>query len=209
MKAEAESILDDLAKARKHGKWAEPPRPLMREMPPADPFPIDALGGVLGAAARAIHDRVRAPLAICAQSVLAAATLTVQSYVDVVLPIGNGRAKPISCDFITVAKSGERKSESDVQAMWPIEKHEKNLREKYDLELPQYLNDKAAWERARDHALKRGKGDRSVIKTALDALGPPPPAPLQPILTCPEPTFEGYGSCLQPDTLPAWYMKLT
>jgi hypothetical protein len=55
----------------------EGPRPLMRERPPADPFPIDALGDVLGAGARAIHDRVRAPLAICAQSVLGAATLAV------------------------------------------------------------------------------------------------------------------------------------
>jgi hypothetical protein len=39
----------------------ESPRPLMRELPPADPFPIDALGGVLAPAARAIHDRVQAP----------------------------------------------------------------------------------------------------------------------------------------------------
>jgi hypothetical protein len=45
------------------GVPAEPPRPLMRELPPADPFPVDALGPVLGSAARAIHDRVRAPLA--------------------------------------------------------------------------------------------------------------------------------------------------
>jgi hypothetical protein len=52
----------------------EPPRPLMREMPPADPYPTDALGNVLAGAARAIHDRVQAPLAICGQSVLAAAT---------------------------------------------------------------------------------------------------------------------------------------
>ena len=48
---------------------AEPPRPLTRPMPPADAFPVDALGDVLGAAARAIHDRVQAPLAICSQSV--------------------------------------------------------------------------------------------------------------------------------------------
>jgi hypothetical protein len=27
------------------GVPAEPPRPLMRELPPADPFPVDALGG--------------------------------------------------------------------------------------------------------------------------------------------------------------------
>jgi hypothetical protein len=53
----------------------EPPRLLMRESPPADPFPIDALGDALEPAARAIHDRVQAPLAICGQSVLAAAQL--------------------------------------------------------------------------------------------------------------------------------------
>jgi hypothetical protein len=53
----------------------EPPRPLMRELPPADPYPIDALGDVLAPAARAIHDRVQAPLAIGAQSVLGATAL--------------------------------------------------------------------------------------------------------------------------------------
>jgi hypothetical protein len=55
----------------------EPPRPLMRELLPADPFPVDALGDVLGAAAQGINDRVQAPMAICGQSVLAAAALGV------------------------------------------------------------------------------------------------------------------------------------
>jgi putative DNA primase/helicase len=72
----------------------EAPRPLMRELPPADPFPIDALGDVLAPAARAIQDRVRAPLAICGQSVLAAADLATQAHVNVVLPIGGGQPKP-------------------------------------------------------------------------------------------------------------------
>ena len=74
----------------------EPPRPLMRELPPADPFPVDALGDVLGDAARAIHDRVQAPMAIGAQSVLAAAALAVQGHADVELPIGGGSARPVS-----------------------------------------------------------------------------------------------------------------
>jgi hypothetical protein len=56
----------------------EPPRPLVRVIPPADPFPVDALGSVLAPAARAINDRVQAPIAICGQSVLGAATLAVQ-----------------------------------------------------------------------------------------------------------------------------------
>lgn len=176
---------------RADARTSEPPRPLMRELPPADPFPVDALGDVLGAAARAIHDRVQAPTAICAQAVLATATLAVQAHADVVLPIGRGTAKPISNYFITVAASGERKSECDKQAEWPVQKHEKALREKYNAELPGYLNDKLAWEKARDAATKGKKSNRTAIKDALDVLGPPPTAPLTPLLTCPEPTFEG------------------
>jgi hypothetical protein len=169
----------------------EPPRPLFRELPPADPFPIDALGHVLGAAARAIHDRVQAPIAIGGQSVLAAAALAVQAHADVVLPIGPGRPKPISSFLITVANSGERKTECDKQALWPIRARERFLRDAYDRDLPAYHDDKAAWEKARDHAIKVGKGDRAKIRAALEAVGTAPTAPLEPMLTCEEPTIEG------------------
>jgi hypothetical protein len=170
---------------------AEGPRPLMREIPPADEFPVEALGDLLGPAARAIHDRVQAPLAICGQSVLAAASLAVQGHADVVLPIGQGRAKPTSSFFITIAASGERKTETDTQACWPIQKHQRSLTEKHDLALPSYLNDKDAWDKARDFAKSAAKGDRGTIKAALDKLGPPPTAPLLPMLTVEEPTYEG------------------
>jgi hypothetical protein len=169
----------------------EPPRPLTRELPPAAPFPIDALGNLLGPAVRAVHDRVQQPIAIGAQSVLAAATLAAQTHVDVELPIGKGSAKPVSNYFVTVAISGERKSESDKQAIWPIQQHEKALRDKYDAALPSFENDKAAWDKAREQALTKGKGDRSAIKAMLDALGPPPTPLLHPMLTCPEPTIQG------------------
>ena len=91
----------------------EGPRPLMRELPSADPFPVEALGPVLAPAARAIHDRVQAPTALCGQSVLAAATLVVQAHADVELPIGGKRAKPVSSYFVTIAETGERKTEAD------------------------------------------------------------------------------------------------
>lgn len=168
----------------------EPPRPLTRELPPADPFPVDALG-VLGAAATAIQDRVQAPLAICGQSVLGAASLALQGHADVVLPIGPGQSRPIGSSLITVGESGERKSECDRQALWPIRAREKALREKYDFDLPDYLNDKAAWDRAREHALKAGKGDKAKIRAELEALGSAPTAPLTPMLTADEPTIEG------------------
>src|SRR5262245_978873 len=98
----------------------EAPRPLMRELPPADPFPIDALGDILAPAARAIQDRVQAPLAICGQSVLASATLAVQAHADVILPIGDERAKPLSSYLLTIAETGERKTECDFNAGWAI-----------------------------------------------------------------------------------------
>jgi hypothetical protein len=168
---------------------SEPPRPLMRELPPADPFPIHALGDVLEPAAAAIHDRVRAPLAICAQSVLAAAALAVQGLGNIKLPPGH--VKPLSCFFVSVAVTGERKSAVDYEALSPVREHERALREAFAGERLEYENSKDAWEAARKVAIKRGKGDRARVKDALDKLGPPPLPPLEPVLTCGEPTFEG------------------
>jgi len=130
----------------------EPPRPLFRELPPADPFPIDALGDVLGAGARAIHDRVQAPIALGGQSVLAAATLAVQAHADVVLPVGPSQAKPLSNYFVTVAATGERKTACDAEALWPVRKREIAMRQRHDADLPTYVNAKAAWNKAREHA---------------------------------------------------------
>ena len=55
-----------------------PPQPLRRPLSDPRPYPIDALGGPLKAAAAAIHDRVQAPVPICANSVLATASLAIQ-----------------------------------------------------------------------------------------------------------------------------------
>lgn len=168
---------------------SEPPLPLMRELPPADPFPVDALGSVLAPAAGAINDRVQAPIAICGQSVLAAATLAVQAHADVELPTGH--AKPLSSYFVSQAVSGERKSAVDTEAAWPVRRREAALRKDSTSERLDYENAKTAWEKTRDAAIKNGKGDRTRIKQALDALGPSPLPPLEPILTCGEPTYEG------------------
>jgi len=184
--AELRQIIDMAEDAK-----PEPPRPLMRELPPADPFPVDALSDVLGAAARAIHDRVQAPLAICAQSALAAAALAGQGHADIMLPIGPGQSRPLSLYLVSIAASGERKSACDAEAMWPIRRREAALREQYDGDSLRYANDHAAYGRARQAAEKAGKGDRVAIRASLDALGAPPVPPLVPMLTCAEPTYEG------------------
>jgi hypothetical protein len=168
---------------------SEPPRPLMRELPPADPFPIDALGAVLGPTACAIHDRVRAPIAICGQAVLAATTLAVQGLANVELPMGH--VKPLSCFFVSVAATGERKSAVDHEALSPVRKREADLRKAFAGERLEYENKETAWKKARDEAVKKAKGDRARIKAALEELGAPPVPPLEPLLVCSEPTFEG------------------
>lgn len=179
----------------------EPPRPLMRALLEAEPFPLDALGALQGAA-EAIHDKTQAPMAICAQSILGAATLAVQGHADVVLP--TGQAKPVSCYFVTVAATGERKSACDNEALWPVQKREKVLREGYDEDHLCWRNEQQAWESQRRQILgdKKAHPDQSAKKTALANLGPPPQAPLIPMLTCTEPTFEGLAS-LYPTGLPS------
>ena len=161
----------------------------MREMPPADPFPTDALGHVLRNAATGIHDRTRAPIAICGQSVLAVATLATQAYADVALP--TGQTRPLSNYFATVGVSGERKSAVDYEAMGPVRKREEALREAYDAEMFNYSNAFEAWDRARKHAVEKCKGAQGAIKLELDKLGPAPSKPLRPLLHCSEPTIEG------------------
>jgi uncharacterized protein DUF3987 len=168
---------------------AEAPRPLMREMPPPDPFPVEALGSVLADAAIGIQDRTRAPIAICGQSVMAAATLVTQGHADVRLP--TGQLRPISNFFATVAVTGERKTAADAEATWPIRKREEVLRGQYDPARQDYENAKEAWECARKHAMKVGKGNAGAIRAALTQLGPPPNEPLLPFLAVTEPTIEG------------------
>src|SRR5262245_53466541 len=96
-------------------------RPLFRPLPPSAPFPAEALAE-LRAPAEAIHTRVQTPMAICAQSVLGAATLGVQAHRDVELP-GAGR-RPLTEFFVSVAESGERKTTVDriaLAAVYQIE----------------------------------------------------------------------------------------
>jgi len=168
----------------------EAPHPLMRSLSPGEPFPTAVLGDVLQPMAEAIHDRVQAPMAIGAQSLLAAAAFAVQGHADVVLPIGD--TKPVSLYLMTIGESGERKDSCDRIAMRPITTRQISLRDQYDIEHQRWVDEKAIWEKLRERALRAGKkGDPAGMQADLQALGPPPAEPLQPLLTCSEPTFEG------------------
>jgi hypothetical protein len=127
-------------------------------------------------------------MAICAQSVLAGATLAVQAQRDVELP-GGGR-KPLTGLFVSVADSGERKTSVDKIALAPVSRVEARWREEADAKRAAYLNDLEAWKEARTAATRRAKGDRGTIRAALNALGPEPKAPPNPMLWVSDPTPE-------------------
>ena len=162
-------------------------RPLHRELPPSPEFPIAALGG-LRQAAEAIHLMTKAPLAMCAQSVLAATTLAVQAHYDVALP-GAG-TRPLTGVFVSVASSGERKSAVDRHTLKPVHELEQEWGAIAEAEREQFANQKEAWTDARDKAKKRCKGDKSALIMAFEDLGPAPKPPASPMLLVADPTPE-------------------
>ncbi|SUS06241.1 conserved hypothetical protein [uncultured Defluviicoccus sp.] len=119
----------------------------------------------------------QAPMAICGQSVLAAATLAVQPHRDVMLPAG-GR-KPLTALFVSIAESGERKTSVDRHALAAARDVEEGWRQERKAEVAAYVNDLDAWKTARDVAKKKHKGDRAAIRAALSELGAEPKAPPQ------------------------------
>ena len=117
-------------------------RPLYRETPPAPPFPVAALGA-LRPAADAITALTQAPAALCAQGVLAAASLAVCPHFDVELP--QGAVRPTAMLFVSIASSGERKTAVDGFATAPIRTREAELAAADEGARRQYWADREAW----------------------------------------------------------------
>lgn len=175
------------------------PLPLLRETPPAEEFPIDALGPLMEGAAREINGEKQAPMALCAQSVLAAASFAVQALVDVEMPkkLGGGR-RPTVEDFVTLAESGDRKTNADGLACSPIETFENTLTLNYENNKAEYQTTYAIW-RARHEALLKEVTKSAPTKTDDDLKMHDASEPLKPLLAqiiCQEPTTEAVEKLL-------------
>lgn len=167
------------------------PVPLFRPLPSGAPFPVEAMGQALAGAVDAIADIIQCAPATAAGSVLAAASLAVQGLADVVLPIGDGMARPASLFLLTVAASGERKSSADGLALAPVRAFEEELAAAYRAELPSHMADVEAWKAAKAKALKGKADDWRATANAVKSLGAEPQPPMAPILTASEPTMQG------------------
>ena len=121
----------------------------------APAYPVDALGGILGSAARAIADGYQLDAAIAGQSVLAAAFVACQHGADV--ETASGR-KPISNNLLTCALSGDGKSTADGPSLAPIRGIEK-------LAYTQYEIDRAEWE----SLPRKERGDKPINPLILVA----------------------------------------
>ena len=183
-------IIRSIAKAKPIA--TEGPMPLYRALSPSPDYPLDALGPILGPAARAIANQAQCAAACAANSVLAVASLAAQGRADAVLPIGQGKRTPLSVYCMTVLESGERKSTADSFALKPVRDFERELAEA-DASLRQaWLVKSAAHESAAKHLHNKLKQDRAALEAALHELGAPPLPPMLSIIAPGgDQTFEG------------------
>ncbi|MGR3888696.1 YfjI family protein [Pseudomonas sp. 1152_12] len=112
-----------------------PPRPLIESNPVAQPYPVQALGGILGPAAERMAEVIGVPQALAAQSVLAASALATQGHAGLQL---DGRNYPLSLYLITVAASGDRKTAADRCALLPAREWEREQWQRYREQLSRY-----------------------------------------------------------------------
>ncbi|MDQ0652385.1 YfjI family protein [Pseudomonas cedrina] len=111
------------------------PRPLIESNPVAQPYPVQALGGILGPAVERMAEVIGVPQALAAQSVLAASALATQGHASLQL---DGRNYPLSLYLITVAASGDRKTAADRFALLPARQWEREQWQRYREQLARY-----------------------------------------------------------------------
>lgn len=148
------------------GRTLPRPEPIpLPEKPATLVYPVEALGPIIGEAAKAITQHVQVPLGIAAQALLAAAALVAQPHVNVARgKIGTG---PVSLYCLSVAESGDRKSATDRLALKPVREFEEARRVEQKAELKRYHSNLAAWE-ARANSIKlsfKPKGAKAMSES--------------------------------------------
>ncbi len=175
------------------GVRTQDPEPLQRPIPDPIEYPVDALGETLAPVCRILNEIVKAPLATCAHSILSAGALVAQAQHDIEI---DGRRMPLSLSLLSVLESGGRKSAVDRVALGPLSREEAQAFETYRAEWSSYEADLAAWNHARNDALKQAKG-REKKREALESVGPKPEQPMAPMMMTEEPTYEGVVKLLE------------
>lgn len=109
---------------------AAAPEPLLPELAPPVPFPVEALPPILRAAAEAIAEHVKAPPVLAAHAVLGAAAHLAQARVNAP-HLHKPEGMPCSLFLLTLADSGDRKSECQRLAFKIIDEAEREARKQW------------------------------------------------------------------------------
>lgn len=179
-----------LAELREKFEPAPPPEPepLRRPLPPAETYPIAAMGEVLAPAAETLGETVQAPDAIVGASLLAAASLAAMPHADVQV---DGRRVPLGLWHVSIAESGERKSAVDDLALRRHRSAERSAAEVFEMQQREH-NIELEAHKAMAAAARTAKKGRTQSDIAAELKGlEPPTEPLLPWLITSEPTTEG------------------
>lgn len=148
------------------------PLPLLPETESSAPYPLTALGGVLGSAAAAISETTQVAEALAAQSVLGAAAMAAQPLANVQR---DGLTIPLSLFVLTVAESGDRKTAADRLALHSHYARQNDLQNSYRSEQRKYRDELDAYIKARTNILDKLKAPPEIIAIELGKLIEPPP----------------------------------
>ena len=147
------------------------------------------MGDILGNAVKSLHRIIKAPDAICAQSILGAVAFACQPFANIAI---DGREYPLSLNLLTIAESGDRKSSTDKIAILPISERQERLIKHYGQLLKEFKLKHAQWDAQKNKFLKESSEE---INRIFDLEEPIPP--LKQILLFEEPTYEGLVKYLE------------
>lgn len=121
----------------------------------SEPYPLDALPGVIGEAVREAVGFVQCPDALAACSALSAVSLVSQGLADV--QRSEGLSGPSSLFVLAIAESGERKTTCDGHFLSAVREWEANQQEVAKPELAKHSAAIKAWEARREGLLSKIK----------------------------------------------------
>lgn len=130
-------------------EWPEP-MPLNAETH-SEPYPLDALPGVIGEAVREVVGFVQCPDALAACSALSAVSLALQGLADV--QRAEGLSGPCSLYLLAIAESGERKTTCDGHFLSAVREWEAEQTDVMAPEVAKHAAALKAWEAKRKGVL--------------------------------------------------------
>ena len=183
------AVQQALKKTRKMTDELQEPLPLERELDKADPYPLGALGEIIGDAAKILLKGIQAPDALCAHAVLGFATHAVQGHANVFI---DGRIISLNQFYLSIGSRSARKSECDSRAGKEHKKTQRLLLNQYYIDHKAFKDEMDAYKKEKEKILNNKKKPLSDKNEALAELRKYEPIPPhEPLILFSDPTIEG------------------